>query len=105
MTMTMQTAEQAHQGAAVEVFLTGDLDLESAPALRAWAEALDAGIRQVVLDLREVTFLDSTGISVLIQLQHEFGPDYRMLVIRGAQGRVRDVLEVSGVGEVLHLAP
>jgi anti-anti-sigma factor len=103
MSVTMFSVELSTAGPCLEVFLSGDLDLESAPTLRAMAEALDPTCRQVVLDLSGVTFLDSTGISALVGLQHACEPALRTLVIRGARGQVRDVLEISGVGEVLQI--
>ena len=46
---------------------TGDLDLATAPALRAeLVDASRSGSSLVVLDLAEVPFLDSVGMSVII---------------------------------------
>ena len=45
------------------VFVTGEIDMESAPQLR---ECLQSHVGRVVLDLSEVTFLDSSGIATLV---------------------------------------
>jgi anti-anti-sigma factor len=46
------------------VTASGELDIETAPQLRA---AID-GAPELTLDLRDVTFIDSTGLSLLIEL-------------------------------------
>ncbi len=103
MSITMFTAEIRSASPTLEVHLSGDLDLESAGSLRALAESLDPSCRQVVLDLSGVTFIDSTGISALVGLHRSFEPELRTLVVQGAQGQVRNTLDMSGVGDLLHL--
>jgi anti-sigma B factor antagonist len=46
----------------------GEIDLHTAPELDRWIdEALQAGRRHVVVDMSEVTFIDSTAIGVLVR--------------------------------------
>jgi anti-anti-sigma factor len=103
MTMTMLTTELRASGPSVEVHLSGDLDLGSVPTLLACIEGLDPGVRQIVLDLSTLTFLDSSGISAIVLLHQRFEPELRDLVLRGAQGQVRSVLQMSGVGDILQI--
>jgi anti-sigma B factor antagonist len=57
------------QGAHVVQF-SGDLDIDSAPGLaRRAGEVIAGGQLDVVLDLREVGLLDSTGMAVLLNLK------------------------------------
>lgn len=81
------------------VAATGEVDLSSVPALDAAIEAAvhAADVEAVVVDLASVTFLDSSGISVLLRgrrLADEHGLDYRIV---GAEGLVLTVLELTGV--------
>ncbi|NUR30135.1 MAG: STAS domain-containing protein [Catenulispora sp.] len=56
----------------VVVAVTGVLDLVTAPAVRlALEQELDAGARQLVLDLTGVRFLDSTALGMLVWLRSE----------------------------------
>lgn len=63
------------------VTVTGDVDLTSAGALRDGLDAqLRSGRRRLVVDLEGVTFLDSTGLGVLVAL---------LRALRGGGGAVR----------------
>src|SRR3954470_15214334 len=54
--------------ARVIVIARGELDIETVPRLRAALEELSAaGWENVVLDLRELTFIDSMGLSLLLE--------------------------------------
>src|SRR4051794_41985690 len=49
------------------VTVTGEVDVETAPRLRsALLSTADQPALMVVVDLRDVTFLDSTGLGVLV---------------------------------------
>jgi anti-sigma B factor antagonist len=53
-------------GARVTVRLEGELDLATAPAFEAEVERIE-GAELVVFDLRELTFIDSTGLQVILR--------------------------------------
>lgn len=56
-------------GARVEIAIQGELDLATAPQLDAEFERVGAldGIEFVVVDLRELAFLDSTGLEAIVK--------------------------------------
>jgi anti-anti-sigma factor len=83
----------------------GELDLATAPEFEAAiVGALDAG-RRVVVDLRELEFMDSSGVRVLITAHAKAGDDSeRLTLVRPAPGgTVERILEISGVGEALSM--
>ncbi len=93
--------------AEVLVFVkTEQIDHRTAPDFR---EELAEGIRrceaaldpspELVVDMSQVTFLDSTGIRELIVAERALEYGGGRLVVRGASGVVRRVLEVTGVLE------
>jgi anti-sigma B factor antagonist len=82
---------------AVVVCLAGELDLHNADAVRAalLAAASDEPDR-VVVDLEEVTFLDSTVLGILVEARA--GLRNRRGFLLAAPGReTRRALEVSGL--------
>ena len=83
------------------VTVRGDVDMASAPSFsRALDEVADAD--HLVVDLREVTFIDSTGLGVLVRAHRELG-DRGPLLVRCNPGPVRRVLEVSGVDQAVRV--
>jgi anti-sigma B factor antagonist len=87
------------------VKLEGDLDLASAPELKATlTDVLLKGTGRLVLDCSGVTFADSTALSVLIGVQRRLGPDQR-LAIAAAGHEVLRVLELSGLAGAFRIFP
>jgi anti-sigma B factor antagonist len=79
----------------------GELDLWTCPALRKALHVAAESSRRLVIDLTAVTFLDSSGIGVLLDA-HVQRRHRAPVVLVGAVGMVRRVLEVSGVSGEFH---
>lgn len=81
----------------------GDVDMETAPELDAALAAVDDAVSRVVVDLSDVDFLDSSGITVLVEhwqrLQQRAHPAELRLVV--ATPAVAKVLDVAGLAHVL----
>ena len=91
-------------GTAV-VALEGDLDLVSAAEAGEALQTAQAGGGAVVLDLRELRFLDSSGLRVVLEAQRRAAKagDGATLRIATGDGEVRRVFELSGVGALVSL--
>jgi anti-anti-sigma factor len=77
--------------------VAGELDLATADEFAAAVREQLAGNR-VLLDLRELSFMDSSGVRVLDALQRDVERGDRNLAIRGEfQDNVRMVLEMTGM--------
>ena len=72
-------------------------------ALRSLDEAFERdGHLTVILDLAQLTFIDSTGIALLLREKQAARKDGERLRIRGGSGRaVRRTLELAGVDSLL----
>lgn len=78
----------------------GEVDIATAPQLQAsLAEALATDVDQIVLDLSQVSFIDSTGIRVLVAGAQ--GTDRLRIISSPA---VMRVVEIAGLHEHLPLA-
>ena len=85
------------QGVAV-FLVAGELDLETAPTLRhRLHQALDGGEAHLVVDLSELSFIDSTGISVLVESLKQAQRAGGSLVLRNPTPAVRRVLDITGL--------
>jgi anti-sigma B factor antagonist len=80
------------------VRLSGELDLASVPSLEESLRDLDRdGINSLVLDLRPLTFIDSTGIRAILRLDGWSRRDDFQLAVVLPEGAARRPLEVTGV--------
>ena len=84
--------------------VSGELDLASGPALeQELTRALAAPVRGLVEDLRELEFIDSTGISILIKAHLRAQADgCRFAVVKG-KSQVQRLLGLTGLEERLTL--
>lgn len=89
----------------VVIGVSGELDLASSPALETeLARGAASNAEFVVVDLRNLEFMDSTGLSVLVRAhQRATENGQRFGVVRGPQ-QVQRLLTLTGVAERLRLA-
>lgn len=80
-------------------FVTGsDAELVSAQnSLQA------TGIAKVVVDLSAVPYVDSTGLSFVVELHKSLARRGGQLYLANANQRVREVLEMTRIGELIPL--
>jgi anti-anti-sigma factor len=84
------------------VSLRGEIDAATAPRLGSCLFGLaDEGKRAVVVDLSEVTFMDSTGIGVLLNALRHFGSRHGQMVVVCPGQNVRRALEITGVSSII----
>lgn len=93
----------AFEAGAALITLAGEIDLAVKDCLDFVADqAIDRDL-PVRVDVSRVTFMDSTGLSLLIRLAATERKSGRTLRVEGADRRVRDLLDVAGVSQVLDL--
>lgn len=84
-----------HDGKAVVFRLRGSLDLATSPSIRAaLLEAANGGKHDIVVDLTQVEFLDSTGLGALIGAHRralEHGGRVRLVVNDGPIARLLNI--------------
>ncbi len=91
-----------HMNGTTTVELGGELDLTTAPDLAARLEAvIDASSGAVAVDLAQITFLDSSGLEVLVAVHQRLRAEGRHLTVRRPCEFVYRVFETSGVMKVL----
>jgi anti-sigma B factor antagonist len=79
------------------LLVRGEIDLANAGRLRdLFDEAIEGGATRVVVDCRELEFLDSSGIGVLVAARKRLGPEGE-LVLESPPAHVRKVLDITGV--------
>ena len=80
------------------IALTGELDPHTAPLLQgAIDQLLDGGSTDLVLDLRALGFVDSSGLRVLISAQSQLAGQGGTLTLHAPSETVRRLLEITGL--------
>lgn len=86
-------------GGAVVVGLSGEIDIATAASAR---EALDEAARSgrdVLVDLREVTFMGAAGLGALVHARDALDRDGHRLTLCSPSALIARVLDVSGLAE------
>jgi anti-sigma B factor antagonist len=86
----------------IVIIARGEIDLASSGQLdERFREALDTGVRRVVLDLREVLFIESTGLGAILTMNRAASAaDIAFDVVRGP-GTVHRLFEITQTDQVL----
>ena len=89
----------------IVVFLDGEIDHHSASIIRMTVDntVLNRRPKMLTLDFEKVTFMDSSGIGLIIgryKLMKECGGQ---LEIRGPQPYIRRVLKLSGIERIVKI--
>jgi anti-sigma B factor antagonist len=91
------------------VFLRGEFDLATAPLLHKRIDDLLAGNGQhrslMLIDLAEVTFCDSSGLRVLLQIGDRCQRVGTTLRITNVPANIHRVFEITGTTHVLNIDP
>jgi anti-sigma B factor antagonist len=92
------------EGRIAIIGVTGELDLASSPELeqqldQVWRSDAD----QLVLDLRGLEFMDSTGLSIVVGAHQRVAETGRKLSVVKGPPQVQRLLDLTGVSERLQL--
>jgi anti-anti-sigma factor len=88
--------ERRREGDAIVIVLVGELDLASAPELeRELREAEASGPTRVLIDLRGLGFMDSTGLQALLRARERASSNVYELALRRGPHQVQRVFELT----------
>ena len=87
--------------------MTGRITMGSDSQKIEWglAELLKENQKKVIFDLSEVTYLDSSGIGILMMCHAKLKKAGGALRIAGARGMVEETLELTSVNKIVRLYP
>ena len=80
----------------------GDLDLDTAPKLLTEVvKLLDAGVTELVVDLAELAFIDSSGLGTLVGCWRRAQQAGGTLIVANPNEDVSMTLEITGLDQIL----
>ena len=78
------------------------MELQTIKAFQNKISEIEPSIRKdMILDMSDVDYIDSTGISILIMLNKQQREKGKTLTIRNASQRVKSLLELSSLSDLL----
>lgn len=103
MDFEMRTRSFEDETSVVEI--RGEIDVHSCRASRdEFRDLLGSGARRYVLDLAELTFIDSAGLGMLVNFSRRVGERGGRLVLMGASPTVRKVFRMTGLDRLFSFA-
>jgi anti-sigma B factor antagonist len=83
------------------ISVLGEVDVYSAPMLRKCLhESMDDEHRELIVDLTNIAFIDSTGLGVLVAGQNRAGELGGRLSVVCAEERVLKLFRITGLDEI-----
>ena len=96
--LVSQAADQA------VIDIRGELDVYTAPQLREQLASLfDQGARHVVVEMGQMDFIDSTGLSVLVAALKRLRENEGDLTLRSPKANALKILEITGLNRVFDI--
>src|SRR5919108_5915230 len=86
--------------------LKGEIDLHVSPVVTASLNSLiEKKPKKVVIDLSEVSYIDSAGLAALIQAMQKVEAYGGKFSLAGLQETVRSIFEISRLDQVFQIFP
>lgn len=99
----MDIIESSNAGIIV-VEISGRLDSSSASKLSKWMEgSLPSNAARLAVGMNQVSFIDSTGLSILVQLMKRCRERQGSMVLYGMQQSVRMIFELTRLNKAFDI--
>lgn len=90
------TARSDSRNGVASIALSGELDMATVPYLDGHLAPFESnGVSAIMLDLRELTFIDSTGLHALVQARERAKTNGQRLILLGTRPSARRLFEVT----------
>ncbi len=97
-------AEIHSEGSACVIAVGGELDLASGPEFeRVLERAAESCAELLVIDMRRLDFMDSTGLSIIVRTHQQLAQQGRSLGLVKGSAQVQRLLDLTGVAARLSL--
>ena len=90
-------------GAATVITVSGELDIHTAPDLTEVLSPASAAGQPVIVDLTDVTFMDSSGLSVFVTALKRAREAGTTLVLVVSEPRVMRVFSITGIDTLIDI--
>lgn len=100
----MEITAEIHKGILV-VKINGEFDMRIAPQFKSEVDhyLTQADLKDVVIDMRDVPFIDSSGVGALLGRYKRVTGLGGKIAVCGVQDAVKKILKLSGVLTIIDL--
>jgi anti-sigma B factor antagonist len=99
------TIEKYQKNAETIVFVGGEIDAYTAPKLKEELFALAEGQnRSIIVSLKDVSYLDSTGLGVFIGLFKQIETNNGELKLINLSDRLKRLFEITGLNNIISIS-
>ena len=96
------TITKTQENEKLTVAIEGRLDTTTAPQLEAELKSSLDGVKELVFDIKELEYISSAGLRVLLTAQKVMNKQGKMIV-KGASEAVMEIFEVTGFVDILDI--
>jgi anti-sigma B factor antagonist len=90
-------ARSQEKDGVATIALSGELDMATAPILSDSLALFEGnGVSTIVLDLHDLTFIDSTGLHAFLEARNRAMSNGHRLLLSGAGPAARRLIEITG---------
>lgn len=103
---SLKSLRYRHRTGITVLAVSGELDLRTAPRLAEALEQIPLGPEHpLVIDLTDLTYCDSTGVTVLITAHHRAQQNRAPLVLAGLGLHLTHLFEIIGLDQLFTIGP
>ena len=87
-----------------EVSFAGELDVSTADEFKEYLHKLiDKGIRNIILDLESLDYIDSTGLVVIIGILKRIKVENKEIYIKSPRDNVKKIFSITGLDKIFKM--
>ncbi|MCR5733935.1 MAG: STAS domain-containing protein [Lachnospiraceae bacterium] len=89
------------EGTSLKLSLEGRLDTQTAPELDSVVTSSLEGITELIFDIKDLQYISSAGLRVLLATQKSMNNSAGRLIIRNVSEEVKEIFDVTGFSSIL----
>ena len=94
--------EKTNENGILTVYMKGRLDTATAPQAESELEADVAAAKELILDMKELRYVSSAGLRLLLKLHKAMSKKDGMR-LRNVNESIREILDLTGFTDILHI--
>lgn len=86
---------------SLKVFITGEIDIYTAQSFKEKLyEAVDSSRSDIVIDCRELNYIDSTGLGIFVGALKKTRVDGRNIILTGLKDNIKKLFVITGLDKL-----